>query len=230
MDLKTQEAALRTGPDVVVATPGRLIDHLHNSPSFSLSAIEVLVLDEADRMLEEAFKDQMNELIRLCAPNRQTLLFSATMTDQVSRFGLKQLDCGPSFNDFRQEFIRIRAGRETDREAIVSALVTRTFQENTIIFVKMKKDCQRMHILLGLLGLKAGQMHSSLSQAQRIDALSKFKRREIDVLVSTDLASRGLDIEGVQTVSFRINNVIFFRVSRQSTFQLKLDYHYGKLR
>ncbi|KAK6034044.1 DEAD/DEAH box helicase [Cooperia oncophora] len=87
LDLKTQEAALRSGPDVVVATPGRLIDHLHNSPSFSLNNIEVLVLDEADRMLEEAFKDQMNELIRLCAPNRQTLLFSATMTDQVS-FGI----------------------------------------------------------------------------------------------------------------------------------------------
>ncbi|VDL72194.1 unnamed protein product [Nippostrongylus brasiliensis] len=209
LDLKTQEAALRSGPDVVVATPGRLIDHLHNSPSFSLNSIEVLVLDEADRMLEEAFKDQMNELIRLCAPNRQTLLFSATMTDQIDELASMSLrkpvkifinENTDTALKLRQEFVRIRAGRETDREAIVSALVTRTFQENTIIFVRMKKDCQRMHILLGLLGVKAGQMHSSLSQAQRIEALSKFKRREIDVLVSTDLASRGLDIEGVQTV------------------------------
>uniref|UniRef100_A0A0K0DJV3 ATP-dependent RNA helicase DDX27 n=1 Tax=Angiostrongylus cantonensis TaxID=6313 RepID=A0A0K0DJV3_ANGCA len=209
LDLKTQEAALRSGPDVVVATPGRLIDHLHNSPSFSLNNIEVLVLDEADRMLEEAFKDQMNELIRLCAPNRQTLLFSATMTDQIDELASMSLkkpvkifinENTETALKLRQEFIRIRAGRETDREAIVSGLVTRTFQENTIIFVRMKKDCQRMHILLGLLGLKAGQMHSSLSQAQRIEALSKFKRREIDVLVSTDLASRGLDIEGVQTI------------------------------
>ncbi|KAK6729437.1 hypothetical protein RB195_006471 [Necator americanus] len=209
LDLKTQEAALRSNPDVVVATPGRLIDHLHNSPSFSLNTIEVLVLDEADRMLEEAFKDQMNELIRLCAPNRQTLLFSATMTDQIDELASMSLkkpvkifinENTETALKLRQEFIRIRPGREVDREAIISALVTRTFQENTIIFVKMKKDCQRMHILLGLLGLKVGQMHSSLSQAQRIDALSKFKRREIDVLVSTDLASRGLDIEGVQTV------------------------------
>uniref|UniRef100_A0A7I4XRS6 RNA helicase n=1 Tax=Haemonchus contortus TaxID=6289 RepID=A0A7I4XRS6_HAECO len=209
LDLKTQEAALRTGPDVVVATPGRLIDHLHNSPSFSLNNVEVLVLDEADRMLEEAFKDQMNELIRLCAPNRQTLLFSATMTDQIDELASMSLkkpvkifinENTETALKLRQEFIRIRAGRETDREAIVSALVTRTFQENTIIFVRMKKDCQRLHILLGLLGLKAGQMHSSLSQAMRIEALSKFKRREIDVLISTDLASRGLDIEGVQTV------------------------------
>ncbi|KAL6730826.1 hypothetical protein Aduo_001759 [Ancylostoma duodenale] len=209
LDLKTQEAALRSSPDVVVATPGRLIDHLHNSPSFSLNSIEVLVLDEADRMLEEAFKDQMNELIRLCAPNRQTLLFSATMTDQIDELASMSLkkpvkifinENTETALKLRQEFIRIRAGREADREAIIAALVTRTFQENTIVFVKMKKDCQRMHILLGLLGLKAGQMHSSLSQAQRIEALSKFKKREIDVLVSTDLASRGLDIEGVQTV------------------------------
>lgn len=100
----------------------------------------------------------------------------------------------------RQEFVRVRAGRETDRESIVSALTTRTFQESTIVFVKTKKDCLRMQIILGLLGMKCGQLHSSLSQAQRIEALSKFKKREIDVLVSTDLASRGLDIDGVQTV------------------------------
>ncbi|KAK6045336.1 hypothetical protein COOONC_17160 [Cooperia oncophora] len=236
LDLKTQEAALRSGPDVVVATPGRLIDtYLHNFTIFisaiivrrlilshgplsalifsrpiptedvgrvrradfkqstcpSLAVHEVLVLDEADRMLEEAFKDQMNELIRLCAPNRQTLLFSATMTDQIDELASMSLkkpvkifinENTETALKLRQEFIRIRAGRETDREAIVSALVTRTFQENTIIFVRMKKDCQRLHILLGLLGLKAGQMHSSLSQAQRIEALSKFKRREVSII------------------------------------------------
>ncbi|RCN37653.1 hypothetical protein ANCCAN_16440 [Ancylostoma caninum] len=139
-------------------------------------------------MLEEAFKDQMNELIRLCAPNRQTLLFSATMTDQIDELASMSLkkpvkifinENTETALKLRQEFIRIRAGREGDREAIIAALVTRTFQENTIVFVKMKKDCQRMHILLGLLGLKAGQMHSSLSQAQRIEALSKFKKREV---------------------------------------------------
>ncbi|CAI5437817.1 unnamed protein product [Caenorhabditis angaria] len=209
LDLKAQEAALRSGPDVVVATPGRLIDHLHNSPNFNLSTIEVLVLDEADRMLEEAFRDQMNELIRLCAENRQTLLFSATMTEEIDELASMSLkkpvkifinENTDTALKLRQEFIRIRAGRETDRESIISALVTRTFQTNTIVFVRTKKDCQRMQILLGLLGIKVGQMQSSLTQGQRIEALSKFKKGEIDVLVSTDLASRGLDIEGVQTV------------------------------
>ncbi|CAI2321697.1 unnamed protein product [Caenorhabditis sp. 36 PRJEB53466] len=209
LDLKAQEAALRSGPDVVVATPGRLIDHLHNSPNFNLSNIEVLVLDEADRMLEEAFRDQMNELIRLCAPNRQTLLFSATMTEEIDELASMSLqkpvkifinENTDTALKLRQEFIRVRAGRETDRESMVAALVTRTFQTNTIVFVRTKKDCQRMQILLGLLGIKVGQMQSSLTQGQRIESLSKFKKGEIDVLVSTDLASRGLDIEGVQTV------------------------------
>ncbi|PAV80402.1 hypothetical protein WR25_03567 [Diploscapter pachys] len=209
LDVKTQEAALRSSPDVVVATPGRLIDHLHNSPNFTLSTIEVLVLDEADRMLEEAFADQMKELIRLCAKNRQTLLFSATMTDEIDELATMSLkkpvkifinENTETALKLRQEFVRIRSGRERDREPIVAALVTRTFQQNTMIFVKTKVECQRMQILLGLLGIKVGQMHSNLSQAQRVGALTKFKKGEIDVLVSTDLASRGLDIEGVQTV------------------------------
>ncbi len=83
--MKTQEAALRLAPDIVIATPGRLIDHLHNAPNFNLHNIEVLVLDEADRLLDEAFAEQIGELIRLCGANqqRQTMLFSATMTDKV---------------------------------------------------------------------------------------------------------------------------------------------------
>jgi ATP-dependent RNA helicase DDX27 len=116
--------------------------------------------------------------------------------------------------NLRQEFIRIREEREDDREAIVAgtcfsvcipsnpilALVTRNFPDHTIIFVRTKKDCEKTHILLGLLGVKVGQLHGGLTQTQRFKALSDFKSQSVDVLVCTDLAARGLDIEGVMTV------------------------------
>eukprot|EP00080_Pristionchus_pacificus_P008822 PDM68842.1 ddx-27 [Pristionchus pacificus] len=209
LDLKTQEAALRASPDVVVATPGRLLDHLHNTPTFTLSTIEVLVLDEADRMLEEAFKEQMGEIIKMCARQRQTLLFSATMTDQIDELASMSLqkpvrifinENTDTALKLRQEFIRLRAGHEKDREAIVAALVTRTFSDRTLVFVRTKRECMRVQILLGLLGLKTAQLHSSLTQTQRVEALAKFRRAEIDCLICTDLASRGLDIEQVHTV------------------------------
>lgn len=209
LDLKAQEAALRLGPDIVIATPGRLIDHLCNAPNFSLHNVEVLVLDEADRMLEEAFADQMKELIRLCAKNRQTMLFSATMTDQIEDLASMSLkepvklfinENTETALNLRQEFVRIRENHEKNREVIVAALVTRTFPDHSLVFVRTKKDCQRMHIILGLLGVKVGQLHSGLSQAQRVETLSKFKNGVLDVLVSTDLAARGLDIDGVLTV------------------------------
>ncbi|KHN73072.1 putative ATP-dependent RNA helicase DDX27 [Toxocara canis] len=209
LDIKAQEAALRLGPDIVIATPGRLIDHLHNAPNFSLHSIEVLVLDEADRMLDEAFADQMKELIRLCSANRQTLLFSATMTVQIEQLAEMSLknpvrlfinENTETALNLRQEFIRIRENREHERESIVVALITRIFPDHTMLFVHTKKACQRLHIVLGLLGIKVGQLHSGLSQTQRIETLSRFKNGELDVLVSTDLAARGLDIEGVLTV------------------------------
>ena len=136
LDIHQQTSALRRDPDILVATPGRLIDHLHNTPNFSLRDIEILVLDEADRMLDEFFASQMNEILSQTCPERQTLLFSATMSDKVKDLVAVSLNNPVKIfissntdvaRGLEQQFVRIRDGREGDREAIVASLLTRYF-------------------------------------------------------------------------------------------------------
>lgn len=91
LSLKIQEAELRKRPDIVIATPGRFIDHVRNSYGFSPNSIEIIVIDEADRILDEGFQDELNEIIKICPKSRQTILFSATMTDKVKKLKFKNL-------------------------------------------------------------------------------------------------------------------------------------------
>lgn len=207
LDLKQQEIALRKIPDVVIATPGRLIDHLKSTPTFTLDSIEILILDEADRMLDEYFAEQMKEIIKQCSRTRQTMLFSATMTDEVNDLISISLtkplrlfvdsNKDVAFN-LRQEFVRIRS--ENDRETILIALVLRTFHKRCIVFVQTKKLAHRLHVLLGLLGLKVAELHGNLTQPQRLESLRRFKEEAVDYLIATDVAARGLDIPDVTTV------------------------------
>ncbi|KAG6885275.1 nucleolar DEAD-box protein required for synthesis of 60S ribosomal subunit, partial [Termitomyces sp. T159_Od127] len=209
LSVKSQEAALRLRPDIVIATPGRLIDHIRNSLSFTLDTLDVLVLDEADRMLSDGFADELGEIIKYCPSSRQTMLFSATMTDSVDELVKMSLNkpvrlfVDPKRSIARglfQEFVRVRAGKEQERSALLVALCKNTFKTNVIIFLRSKKLAHQMRIVFSLLGLKCEELHGDLSQDQRLKALQLFRDGLVDYLLATDLASRGLDIKGVETV------------------------------
>lgn len=206
---KMQETALRSMPDVVVATPGRMIDHLRNSMSVDLEDLAVLILDEADRLLELGFNAEIRELVRLCPKRRQTMLFSATMTEEVdelvklSMTKPMRLAADPSTKrpaTLTEEVVRIRRMREVNQEAVLLALCSKTFTAKAIIFSGTKQAAHRLKILFGLAGFKAAELHGNLTQVQRLDALELFRKQQVDFLIATDVAARGLDIIGVQTV------------------------------
>lgn len=209
LPLRIQAAELQLRPDIVVATPGRMIDHLRNTARVHLDALEILILDEADRLLELGFMDEISELLRLVPRERQTMVFSATMTSKVDQLiGLSmksplRIRTDPLFDvnsNLVQEFVRIRPTRESDREAILLALCTRTFTTNTIVFLELKKHAHRMMILFRLAGLAAAELHGDLDQRQRQSALDSFRRGEVDILLCTDVAARGIDVPGVHAV------------------------------
>lgn len=173
LSLNAQAHTLRTLPDILIATPGRLIDHLTNTPSFTLSALDVLVIDEADRMLEAGFTDELEEIIKACPRSRQTMLFSATMTDSVDELIKLSLDkpirvfVDPKRNTARgltQEFVRIRS--DDSRSPSLLALCKRTIREKCIIFFRSKALAHQMRIVFGLFGLKAAELHGNLTQEQ----------------------------------------------------------------
>ncbi|KAL4997833.1 P-loop containing nucleoside triphosphate hydrolase protein [Aspergillus recurvatus] len=207
--LREQENILKKRPDVIIATPGRFIDHMRNSASFTVDTLEILVLDEADRMLEDGFADELNEILTTIPKSRQTMLFSATMTDSVDkliRVGLNRpvrLMVDSKKNTavtLVQEFVRLRPGREDKRLGYLLHLCKEVYTGRVIVFFRQKKEAHRVRIVFGLLGLKAAELHGSMSQEQRIKSVESFRDGNVNFLLATDLASRGLDIKGVETV------------------------------
>ena len=215
MPLREQASQIRHSPDIVIATPGRLLDHLLNTPGFDLLGVEILVLDEADRMLEEGFKDELEEILRQLpdTEHRQSILLSASMTsdvDELARLSLKkpvrlQVDSAEAIaRGLEQHFVRVRQETPEERISLLLALAHRhTCTESkckAIVFLPTKEAVHRTRVLLGLLGLNALELHGGMSQPERITALESFKKHHNAFMVATDVAARGLDIPGVNLV------------------------------
>ncbi|KAI0148386.1 P-loop containing nucleoside triphosphate hydrolase protein [Xylariaceae sp. FL1272] len=209
LSLKVQEAELRLRPDVIIATPGRFIDHMRNSASFNTDTIEILVLDEADRMLEDGFADELNEILTTLPKSRQTMLFSATMTSSVDRLIRAGLNKPmrvmvnaqkKTVDKLEQKFIRLRPGREEKRMGYLVHICKTMHTERVIIFFRQKKEAHRARIIFALFNLSCAELHGSMNQSQRITSVEAFRDGKVNFLLATDLASRGLDIKGIDTV------------------------------
>jgi len=183
------------------------LDHLLNSQSVHLELLEIVVFDEADRLLELGFREECLEVLKRCSRGRQTMLFSATMNASVEELSslalvkpvrVEATPVNRVAETLEQEFVKAPA--ETYREAVLMSLVTRNYNERVIVFCATRQSAHRLAIMFGLCGLKFTEIHGNLSQAERVEGLQRFQTGEADYLVATDLAARGLDLNKVETV------------------------------
>jgi len=202
-DLERQAKQLAKGIDVVVATPGRLID-LQDRKAVSLAAVSTLVLDEADRMADMGFMPQVEWLLRHMTAPRQTLLFSATLDSAVDQL-VKRYLRDPVFHEvasahqtveaMEHRFLKVH---QMDKAKVAAAIARGS--EKALVFVRTKRGADRLVDDLKANGVRAGAIHGDLRQGMREKALDEFTAGKLPALVATDVAARGLDIEGVDVV------------------------------
>ncbi|HVT44720.1 MAG TPA: DEAD/DEAH box helicase [Thermoanaerobaculia bacterium] len=202
---RPQIDALRRGVDLVVATPGRLMD-LMNQKYVKFDDIEFVVLDEADRMLDMGFLPSIRQIVKALPTQRQTLLFSATLSPEIERIA----------KDFLREPVTVQIGRRaTPAEAVTQVvhevpkalkteLLIHLLQDNALesvlVFSRTKHGADKIARKLVAAGISTGALHANRTQGQRVQALKRFKSGEVRVLVATDIAARGIDVDGISHV------------------------------
>jgi ATP-dependent RNA helicase RhlE len=200
VNINPQTKALRAGVEIVVATPGRLLDH-QGQGNLNFSQLEILVLDEADRMLDMGFIRDIQKILALLPAKKQTLLFSATFTDEIKELASKFLRTPATVQITPQntaaELVR-QVVHPVDRErkrALLSHLITSRKLQQVLVFTRTKHGANRLSEQLDKDGISSLAIHGNKSQPQRIKALEDFKKGAVRVLVATDIAARGLDID-----------------------------------
>ena len=202
--MRPQLASLEHGAHIVVGTPGRLMDHLERG-SLNLQALNTLVLDEADRMLDMGFFDDIATIIKQCPKPRQTLLFSATYPEGIAKLAAAfmrepkevKLPEVHAAGKIRQLFIEVR---EEQRLHAVTLLLNHYRPVSTLAFCNTKQQCRDLVQVLRASGFEALELHGDLEQRERDQVLVRFANRSCSVLVATDIAARGLDIEQLEAV------------------------------
>ena len=202
--MRPQLASLEHGAHIVVGTPGRIMDHLERG-SLQLDALNTLVLDEADRMLDMGFFEDIATVARQCPKIRQTLLFSATYPEGIVKLSAAfmrtpqqvTLSAAPTATQIRQRFYEVK---EDERLHAVSLLLNHFRPLNTLAFCNTKQQCRDLVQVLRAQGFVALELHGELDQRERDQVMVRFANRSCSVLVATDIAARGLDIEQLEAV------------------------------
>ena len=204
VDFEQQKRGLTMGADVVIATPGRLLAHL-SLGYVNLSKVSFFILDEADRMLDMGFYDDIMQIVSFLPKYRQTIMFSATMPEKIQQLAKKILDdpvevkiavSKPAEKIIQAAYIC----HEHQKLGIILSLFNETKPERVIIFASKKVKVKELANALRQKGLNADAMHSDLEQSQRDDVMYRFKAGKIDILVATDILSRGIDVDDIRLV------------------------------
>ncbi|MGV1044405.1 DEAD/DEAH box helicase [Limnohabitans sp.] len=205
MDMKPQTLELKKGVEVLVATPGRLLDHIE-AKNAVLNQVEYVVLDEADRMLDIGFLPDLQRILSFLPKQRTTLLFSATFSPEIKRLAGSYLQNPVTIEVARPNETastveqRFYAAQDDDKRRVIRKVLTDRGIKQAFIFVNSKLGCGRLARSLEREGLRTAALHGDKSQDERLKALEAFKQGEVDLLVCTDVAARGLDIKDVPAV------------------------------
>lgn len=207
MDMVPQAISLGKKPHIIVATPGRLLDHIENTKGFSLRSLKYLVMDEADRLLDLDFGPILDKILKVLPRERRTYLFSATISSKVESLQRASLKDPSRVSVSSSEYQTVSTLLQNyvfipliHKDTYLVFLLNEFAGRSTIIFTRTVNETQRIAILLRSLGFGAIPLHGQLSQSARLGALNKFRAKSREILVATDVAARGLDIPSVDIV------------------------------